>query len=107
MKLSNEKRVEYAETRAVDNTFDALVLRNGILDAYIIGLDSGYNVRILADGGLGFAASNKWTKKEARKIVEIAYKMAKNSGRKDKIEFAEEKAINTSWEVKQKKKLEG
>jgi TldD protein len=105
LKLSNEKKVEYAESRAVDNNFDALVLRNSVLDAYIIGLDSGYNVRILADGGLGFAASNKWTKKEAKNVVEIAYKMAKNSGRKDKIEFAEEKAVNTRWEVKQKKNL--
>jgi TldD protein len=69
-------------------------------------MDSGFNVRILADGGLGFASSNKWTRQEARKVVDIAYKLAKNAKRKDKIKFTEEKAIKTKWDSKQKEKVE-
>jgi len=106
LEYARSKKIEYAEARGVDTNVENMVLKNGLLDAYAVTIDSGLCVRILADGGLGFASSNKWTKQEAEKIVNIAYKLAKNSKRKDKIKFAEEKAVKTKWDVKQKKKIE-
>ena len=100
------KKIEYAEARAVDTNVENMVLKNGLLDAYAVATDSGFCVRILADGGLGFASSNKWTKEEARKVVDMAHKLARSAKRKDKIEFAKEKAVKTTWTVKQKKKIE-
>jgi TldD protein len=106
LEYAKGKRIEYAEARAVDTNAENMVLKNGLLDAYATTVDSGFCIRILADGGIGFAASNKWTKQEAGKIVNLAYKMAKSAKRKDKIKFAEEKSVKTKWDAKQKKKIE-
>jgi TldD protein len=106
LELAKSKKIEYAEARALDTNVENMVIKNGLLDAFAVSKDSGFCVRILADGGLGFASSNKWTKQEAVKVVNLAYKLAKNAKRKDKIKFAEEKAVRTKWDVKQKKKIE-
>jgi TldD protein len=100
------KKVEYAEVRAHSEKGEGLTIKNGVLDAYASAVDSGFCVRILAEGGIGFASTNKWTKDEAKTIVEIAYKFAKMAKRKDKIVFAEEKSVKANWKVDEKKKLE-
>jgi TldD protein len=100
------KKVEYAEVRAHSEKGEGLTMKNGVLDAYASAVDSGFCVRILAEGGIGFASTNKWTKDEAKTIVEIAYKFAKMAKRKDKIVFAEEKSVKANWKVDEKKKLE-
>ena len=106
MEYASGKEVEYAEARGVETNSEGLILRNGVLDAYTIGVDSGFNVRILACGGLGFASSNKWTKEEVIKIVELSYSLAKSAKRREKIEFAEEDAVKTNWRVEQAQKIE-
>ena len=100
------KTVEYAEVRAHSEKGEGLTMKNGVLDAYASAVDSGFCVRILADGGIGFASTNKWTKKEAKAVVEIAYKFAKMAQRKNKIVFAEEKSVKANWKVDEKKKIE-
>jgi TldD protein len=99
------KKVEYAEVRAHREDGEGLALKNGVLDAYAKAVDSGFCVRILVEGGIGFASTNKWTKEEARTIVDTAHKFAKMANRKDKIKFAEEKSVKANWKVLQKKKL--
>jgi len=99
------KKIEYAEVRAHTENQEGLVMKNGVLDAYAAAVDDGFCVRILAGGGIGFASSNKWTKDEAKAVVDLAYKFAKMAKRKDKIAFAEEKNVNTKWRVGEKKKI--
>jgi TldD protein len=103
---AQRKGVEYAEVRAQSEERERLMLRNGILEAYLAGVDSGFCVRMIADGGIGFASSDKWTKEEAKKIVDSALRYAKAADRKDKIKFAEEKGVRTKWVVEQKEKIE-
>ena len=100
------KGVEYAEVRAHNEKSEDLAIKNGVLDAYGSMVDSGFCVRILADGGIGFASTNKWTRKEARTVVEIAYKLSKSANRKDKITFAKEKSVKARWKAEEKKKIE-
>jgi len=100
------KKVEYAEVRAHKEKADGLIMRNGVLDAYVSTVDDGFCVRVLAEGGIGFASTNKWTKEETKKIVEIAFTLAKMAKRKDKIVFAEEKNIKANWKVNEKKGIE-
>ena len=100
------KTVEYAEVRAHSEKGEGLTMKNGVLDAYASAVDSGFCVRILTDGGIGFASTNKWTKEEAKSVVEIAYKFAKMAKRKNKIVFAEEKGVKANWKVGEKKKIE-
>jgi len=99
------KKVDYAEVRAHVAKQEGLVMKNGLLDAYVVGVDEGFCVRVLADGGIGFASTNKWTKDEAKAIVDMAYKFAKMAKRKDKITFAEEKSVKAKWGVHEKEKI--
>lgn len=98
------KKVQYAEIRANSQQRDTLSLRDGNLEAYGSAVDSGFCVRIMADGGIGFASTNKWTKEEAREIVDLAYRYARSAKRREKLVFAEEKGVKTRWTVDQKKR---
>lgn len=106
LEYAQSKNVDYAEARAHNTNVDQMVIKNGTLDAYLSTVDSGFCVRILVNGGLGFASTNKWTKDEVKAIVDTAYKFAAMAKRKDKITFADEKGIETTWSVAQKKKIE-
>ncbi len=106
LEYAQSKKVEYAEVRAHNQVEDRLMLRNGILEAYVSAVDSGFCVRIIAGGGIGFASTNKWSKEEAKEIVDLAYKYAKAAKRQEKLVFAEEKAVRAKWIVDQKKKIE-
>jgi len=46
------KKVEYAEVRAHKEKADGLIMRNGVLDAYVSTVDDGFCVRVLAEGGI-------------------------------------------------------
>ena len=100
------KAVQYAEVRANSEKSEGLVMKNGDLDTYTSAVDSGFCVRILVEGGIGFASTNRWTKEEARNIVEISYKLAKMAKRKDSIIFVEEKSVSANWKTEEKKKIE-
>jgi TldD protein len=100
------KKVQYAEIRADSQQRDTLLLRDGNLEAYGSAVDSGFCVRIMAGGGIGFASTNKWTREEAREIVDLACKYARSAKRREKLVFAEEKGVKTRWTVDQKKKVE-
>jgi TldD protein len=103
---AQSKKVEYAEVRAQSQVQDRIILRNGIVEAYASAVDSGFCVRIIANGGIGFASTNKWSKEEARASVELAFRYAKAAKRKDKLVFAKEKGIEAKWSVGQKRKIE-
>ena len=106
LEYAQSKKIEYTEARAHSTKNEQLIIKNGVLDTYLSTIDSGFCVKILTDGGLGFASTNKWIKDEARTIVDTAYKFAKMAKRKDKITFAEEKGVEIKWSVEQKKKIE-
>lgn len=106
LEYAQGKKVEYAEARALSQIEDRLILRNGVVEAYTSAIDSGFCVRIIANGGIGFASTNKWSKEEAKAIVDLAFKYAKAANRKDKLRFAEEKGVVEKWSVDQKKKIE-
>ncbi|MGA3192229.1 MAG: TldD/PmbA family protein [Candidatus Bathyarchaeia archaeon] len=106
LEYAQSKKVQYAEVRGLSQALDRMVLRNGILEAYAKAVDSGFCVRIMANGGIGFASTNKWSKGETRDVVDLAFKYAGAANRKDKLFFAKEKAVKTSWTAEQKKKIE-
>jgi TldD protein len=105
LEYARSKNVEYAEVRAQDQIQERLLLRSGILEAYASAVDSGFCLRVIANGGIGFASTNKWTKEEAKEIVDLAFKYARAANRKDKIKFAEENGVETNWVVDQKEKI--
>lgn len=100
------RQAEYAEVRASSQIQDRLMLRNGVLEAYLSAEDSGFCVRVLAGGGIGFASTNRWNKDESKRIIDLALKYAKMAGRREKIVFAKESSVETKWSVNEKKKIE-
>ncbi|MCI4371675.1 MAG: TldD/PmbA family protein [Thermoplasmata archaeon] len=102
---ATKKGATYAEARYESQTPENFILKNGVLDALYVGEDRGIGVRVLADGALGFAATNMLTKADIRAIVDDAVKAAKASRRKTKITFAHEDAITMNWSVPEKRKL--
>ncbi len=102
---ARQKGATYAEARFERQEPEQFILKNGTLDALYVGADRGIGVRVLAGGGLGFAATNVLAKAEVRGIVDDAIRVAKASRRKDPIVFAEEEAIATDWSVPEATKL--
>jgi len=105
LEYAKNKKIEFAEARAQSQNREGIVLKNDILEAYSTVVDSGLCVRILTENGLGFASTNKWTREEAKDIVNTAFKMANSAKRKTKIKFVEKKAVKTKWKVQQKRML--
>ena len=56
-------------------------------------------MRVLAGGGLGFAATTLLVKRDIKTVVDDAVRLAKASRRKSPISFAQEGSITTSWSV--------
>lgn len=106
LEYAQTKETEYVEVRGQAQTSDRIILRNGNLEAYASAVDSGYCVRIIANGGIGFASTNLWSKTEAKQIVDLAFKYAKRANRKQKLSFTKEKAVKAKWTVDQKKKIQ-
>ena len=106
LNYARDKKIEYAEVRGQSQKLDRIMLRNGKLEAYVSAVDSGFCARIMANGGIGFAATNKWSKQEAKEIVELAFKYAQAANRKVKLHFAREKGVKANWTVTQKNKIE-
>lgn len=99
------RNVEYAEARAHSVFGEQIILRNGILEAYVQSVESGFNVRVLAEGGLGFSSTNRWTADEAERVAETACRLARASGRRTKIGFSEAEANEADWGVDEKVNL--
>ena len=106
LEYAESKGVEYAEVRAHREYQEVIVLKNGIVEAYIQSVDSGFCTRILANGGLGFASTNRWTKDEAKDVVDMAHKFARSANRRNKIVFAKEEGVEMKYSVEQKVKVE-
>lgn len=106
LEYAETKKVDYAEVRANRQLQEMLLFRNGVLETYASTLNSGFCVRVLTRGGIGFASTNRWSKEEARAIVDLAVKYAASANRRDKLVFAKEKSVRTKWAVSQKRKIE-
>ncbi len=106
LEYAQTKETEYVEVRGQAQTSDRIILRNGNLEAYASAVDSGYSVRIMANGGIGFASTNLWSKTEAKQIVGLAFKYAKRANREQKLSFTKEKAVKAKWTVDQNQKIQ-
>ncbi len=98
----------YAEARFQRNDGLGLVLKNGVPDPAGFVRKSGIGVRVLVDGGLGFACTNILTRDHLRGVVESAFRTARLSARlvKKPIRMAGVSNAQAEWEVKARTLLE-
>ncbi|MFX0196480.1 MAG: TldD/PmbA family protein [Candidatus Hodarchaeota archaeon] len=96
----------YVEARFEDARQGQFILKNGVPELGAFDRSKGLGIRLLANGGMGFASLNDLTKKNVEDAVREAVKLAKRSGilRKHPIEFSEEKVYQTNWNIQAKER---
>ena len=72
--LARRFDAEYFEIRAQADLSDGLFMRNGVVEAFILDSSSGLSVRMIVNGGVGFASTNHPEKLAL--TVEEAYRSA-------------------------------
>lgn len=72
---------DYAEARFQSDTGESMILKNGVPEASLFTEEKGVTLRVLFRGSVGFASTNKTTKRDAASAVKRAYKLAKAASR--------------------------
>lgn len=92
----------YVEARIQSDIENTYTLKNGVPDTFQISRMVGIGVRVLVDGALGFASTNKLTKDSVGDVVKLAYDMAHSSSHlvKKPVGLSPEKTVQTSWEAR-------
>ncbi|HDZ35608.1 MAG TPA: TldD/PmbA family protein [Thermococcus sp.] len=109
LEFAIEKALElgasYAEARFEEKNGTALALKNGSPEGLEVLADKGIGIRVLVDGGMGFASTNVLTKESVAEAVKKAVKLAKAASkvRNEPIRFSEEDFHRVSYKVKMKK----
>ncbi|MCG3222345.1 MAG: TldD/PmbA family protein [Candidatus Heimdallarchaeota archaeon] len=88
----NKLGAKYIEARLVKTSLNTSILKNGVPELGGIIRTNGIGIRVLKNGGLGFASFNEMTKDEMKIAVAFATKMAEATGEKrgKKIVFSDE-----------------
>lgn len=94
-----------AEVRLESSRTAQLALKAGQVNGIGSSLDAGMNVKIFFTSGVGFSSTNVVSKPAALKLVRQAVSQAKSARRKSPCTLSAEKAVRTTWEVRQKKPL--
>ena len=76
MNYAESLGAEYAEARFQCDVQESIMLKNGIPEAVILEEKRGVSVRVLVNGALGFASTNKLRRKDVKASVIKAYKLA-------------------------------
>lgn len=93
-----------AEVRLEHRDMRHMTVKEGQVSSVITSRDAGMNVRIALPSGIGFASTNRMSKSEGSRLVQAAYRQAKNGKRRTQVSLSPEPAVKTSWEVYQKSK---
>ena len=96
---------DYVEARFVNDTNRGLAFRNGELVSGGFTPSSGIGVRVLVDGGMGFASFDRLEKGLAEEAITVATKMAKNAKRRAPIDLGEPIANVAKWKMEAKEPL--
>ncbi len=93
---------KYIEARLVNLSLNSTLLKNGEPEIGSLYRSKGIGIRVLKDGGMGFASFNEMNKNEMEIAVAFATKMAETTGKKrrDEISFSEEEVHDVKYDAK-------
>ena len=99
---------DYAEARYHKNTGIEFSLKNNVPQGVRVINDEGIGIRVLVNGGMGFASTNKLGRDSVSQAVEVAIKLARSAAkvRREPVEFSDEKFHRVSYAVQMKKNFE-
>ena len=97
----------YAEARFEEKQGLSLSMKNGSPGGLELKMEKGVGIRVLVNGGMGFASTNELTKERIADIVDRAVKLARAASkvRNEPVEFSDENFHRVYYEVKMKKDL--
>ena len=103
-----ELGAQYAEARFEDKKGTELLMKNGSPEGLELKVEKGIGMRVLVNGGMGFASTNELSKESVLKVVDKAVKLARAASkvRKEPVIFSEEDFHRVYYEVKMKKNFQ-
>ncbi|WP_456368249.1 TldD/PmbA family protein [Thermococcus sp.] len=111
LEFAVEKALElgasYAEARFEEKNGVSLAMKNGSPEGIELVADKGVGIRVLVNGGMGFASTNVLTKESVEEAVKRAVKLAKSASRvrNEPIRFSDENFHRVSYKVKMRKDI--
>jgi len=102
VRRGSELGASYVEARIQRNIENTHTMKNGVLDTFQLSRMTGVGVRIVVNGTLGFASTDKLTKESIDEIVKLAYDMARASSShvKNPVRLSTERTVEAYWETK-------
>jgi TldD protein len=96
---ATQRGATYADVRVVDERGRALATKNGKIGNASDSRSQGFNVRVLVDGGWGFAASADLGRKAVEGTAAEAVAIAKASAKvkQNDVQLVPEKAVTAEW----------
>ena len=73
------KGATYADVRYVESEVQVVAIKDGSVEALTSGVSRGFGVRVIANGGWGFASSSRLTLAEMDVVAATAVRIAKAS----------------------------
>lgn len=103
--LEHAASADFCAVRMEEGTGISITLSNGEVVGVEQAEERGMSVRVLVNGALGFAATNRLSKTSVEQAVDEALRSARVQRRREPIVFSQERAARTSWEVPQRRSL--
>jgi len=96
---ATQRGAAYADVRVVDERGRALATKNGKIGNASDSRSQGFNVRVLVDGGWGFASSADLGRKAVEGTAAEAVAIAKASAKvkQNDVQLVPEKAVTAEW----------
>jgi len=101
---SNEG-ASYADIRIVTVKDEDIAIKRGNIDVLNLSTIKGFGIRVIANGGWGFAGSYNLENSEFERVAKLAVRIGKASGstRKNPVRLAEVDAVEDKYETKTNK----
>ena len=95
---------QYAEARFQSDISESIILKNGVPEATIFTEERGISIRTIINGSIGFASTDRLTRKNLKRTVERCVKLAEASARslKEKTSMAKSRMGRGKVEIKPK-----
>ncbi|MCX7648466.1 MAG: hypothetical protein N2Z60_07635, partial [Elusimicrobiales bacterium] len=101
IEIMESKKIDFGDIRIIDERYQNINVKNFDITDLKDDTTLGFGVRILANGGWGFASSNSMNIKELEKTVLLALDIAKASARlrNSKVKLAYEPSYKDVWKT--------
>ncbi|HUU78522.1 MAG TPA: TldD/PmbA family protein [candidate division Zixibacteria bacterium] len=105
LEICSKEDATYADIRIVTIKDEDISIKKGNIQTLNIRTTTGFGIRTIANGGLGFAGSYDVSGKEIERVAKLAVRIAKASGatRKKPIVFVDEKPVEDNYQTPIKK----